>query len=130
MKLDLKKTGLDMIFKEYEQIIALEFFKKEKSSVFKGGESGSGNVWKYCSAELLKRGHGTISRASVIFCLNRMVNEGILFFKYGTGKGGHHKIYCTLLNLDQFWCFVMKRAFLKLIDASGDPDLMKKTFDA
>ena len=126
MKLNLEKTGLDMIFKEYERIIITELFKGTESTVFEDGKCGSGKAWEYCCLELSKRDHGTISRASVIFFLNRMVDEGLLEFIERTGKGGHHRVYHSKVTLAQFWQHVMKRVYLKLIEASGDTDFMKK----
>ena len=115
-----------MIFREYEQIILTELCKGPESTVFEDGKGTSGDAWTYCNVELDRRGHGTISRASIIFFLNRMVDEGIVGWIDRTGKGGHHKVYYSKVNLRQFWRHVMKKAYLKLIEASGDPDFMKK----
>ncbi len=38
------------------------------------------------------------ARASIIFYLNKMVDEGVLGFRDATGKGGHHRIYITKLD--------------------------------
>ncbi len=40
----------------------------------------------------------SISRASIIGYLNRMVDEGVLGWRDATGKGGHHRIYVTQLD--------------------------------
>ncbi len=55
------------------------------------GEEGavSGLIWKVVN-EKLKPG-GSISRTSVIFAMNRFVDQGILGWRDATGKGGHHK---------------------------------------
>ncbi|MBA7491409.1 hypothetical protein ES702_01954 [subsurface metagenome] len=45
-------------------------------------------VWEL----LLDNGY-KISRASVIFFLNDLVDEGLVKWEDGTGKGGHHKLY-------------------------------------
>ncbi len=58
------------------------------------------------------------SRASVIFFLNDMVEEGILGWHDRTGKGGHHKLYYPLMNHLQFWAHVTKHATAKLVEAS------------
>ena len=118
-----------MIFRKYEQITVLEYFKQEESSVFEGGKSGSGKAWEYCNCKLEEMGE-SISRASIIFYLNRMLDEGVFDFYDRTGKGGHHKLYYSKMNLAQFWRFVMKQAYLKLIEASGDTEFMKKLVDA
>ena len=35
---------------------------------------------------------GVRARASIIFYLNKMVDEGVLGFRDATGKGGHHRM--------------------------------------
>ncbi len=80
MRLDTEKDGLRAIFKIYE-IASLEELLAHKKRT-------SGQVWD----EILKRGT-VISRASVIFFLNRLVKAGLVRAETGTGKGGHHKIY-------------------------------------
>ncbi len=40
----------------------------------------------------------TVSRASVIFFLNRMVDQGVLSYRTATGKGGHHRVYYSVLD--------------------------------
>lgn len=79
LKLDTKKNGLEAIWKPYE-IEALH-------ELIDHGERTSGEVW----AEINLRVE--ISRASVIFFLNRLVNAGLASFRMDTGKGGHHRVY-------------------------------------
>ncbi len=43
--------------------------------------------------ELALKEGDTMSRASVISFLNRMVEEGFLEYREATGKGGHKRIY-------------------------------------
>jgi hypothetical protein len=50
----------------------------------------------------------SISRASVIFCLNRMVDEGVLGFRDATGKGGHHRIYVTKLDESGYKKYIVR----------------------
>lgn len=57
----------------------------------------SGEVWKY----LLKMGI-QISRASVIFYLNDLVEQGYLKFLEKTGKGGIHRLYFLDMSNDEF----------------------------
>jgi len=40
----------------------------------------------------------SISRASIIFFMNRLVDQGVLGYRDSTGKGGHHKIYYPLMD--------------------------------
>ena len=50
----------------------------------------------------------TISRASVIFFLDRMVDQGVLSWRDATGKGGHHRIYITKLDESGYKKYVVR----------------------
>ena len=72
------------------------------------GEEGaaSGSTWKTVNNQL---GTGkSISRASVIFALNRFVDQGILGWRDATGKGGHHKIYYPLMDEKGYVKYLLK----------------------
>jgi predicted transcriptional regulator len=89
-KFNHEKEGLRKVLKEYEEA-ALRY-------VWSTGEAGvgSGKTWETANERL---GPGkTVSRASVIFFLNRMVDQGVLSFRTATGKGGHHRVYYTILD--------------------------------
>jgi hypothetical protein len=43
-----------------------------------------------------------ISRASIIFFLNEMVDQGVLSFHDATGKGGHQKLYYPLMDEKEY----------------------------
>ena len=58
---------------------------------------------------------GSISRASVIFAMNRFVDQGILGFRDGTGKGGHHKIYYPLMAEKGYKKYVAKTIIKSLM---------------
>jgi len=90
-KFDPAQSGLRKTLREYEEI-ALRY-------IWDVGDegAGSGKAWMYVNEQL--KGGKSISRASVIFFLNRMVDEGVLGFRDATGKGGHHRIYVP--NLDE-----------------------------
>ena len=89
-KFDPNKNGLRKTLREYEEI-AIRY-------IWAIGDegAGSGKVWNHVNDEL-KDGK-TISRASIIFFLNRMVDEGVLGFRDATGKGGHHRIYVPKMD--------------------------------
>ena len=89
-KFDPSKQGLRKTLREYEEI-ALRY-------IWDIGDegAGSGKVWRYVN-DALPDGK-SISRASIIFFLNRMVDEGVLDFRDATGKGGHHRIYIPKLD--------------------------------
>lgn len=80
LKLDTGKEGLSAIWKDYELASLRELIAQ--------GERTSGEVWKN-----IRSGGIDISRASVIFFLNRLVDEGLATFRLATGKGGVHRVY-------------------------------------
>ena len=100
LKFDPSQDGLRKTLKEYEELTLRH--------IWEIGEEGasSGLVWKVVN-EKLKPG-GSISRASVIFAMNRFVNQGVLGFRDGTGKGGHHKIYYPLMDEKGYKKYVLK----------------------
>ena len=40
--------------------------------------------------------------------MNRFVDKGILGFRDGTGKGGHHKIYYPLMDEKEYRTHIIK----------------------
>ena len=40
--------------------------------------------------------------------MNRFVDQGVLGFRDGTGKGGHHKIYYPLMDEKGYTKYVLK----------------------
>jgi predicted transcriptional regulator len=50
----------------------------------------------------------SISRVSVIFALNRFVDQGVLGWRDATGKGGHHKIYYPLMDVEGYVKYIFK----------------------
>ena len=89
-KFDPSQSGLRKTLREYEEL-ALRY-------VWTLGEEGanSGPIWKTVNKQL---GTGkSISRASIIIIMNRLVDQGVLSYREGTGKGGHHKIYYPLMD--------------------------------
>ena len=59
------------------------------------GHANSREVYKH-----LGNSATPISRASTINFLNRMVDEGILTYRDGTGKGGHHRTYYPKIGIE------------------------------
>ncbi len=94
------ETGLRKTLREYEEI-ALRY-------IWSLGDegAGSGKTWEHVNKEL-EEGK-SISRASVIIYLNRMVDEGVLGFRVGTGKGGKHRIYITKLDESGYKKYVVR----------------------
>ncbi len=97
---DPSKTSLRKTLKEYEEL-ALRY-------IWETGDEGAGSglTWRAVN-ERLEEGK-TISRASVIFFLNRMLDQGVLTWRDATGKGGHHKIYITKLDENGYKKYVIR----------------------
>ena len=102
-KFDPAKSGLRKTLREYEEI-ALRY-------IWEMGDegAGSGKSWMHVN-EQLKDGK-SISRASIIFYLNRMVDEGVLGFRDATGKGGHHRIYIPKLDEKGYQKYIVKTLY-------------------
>ncbi len=116
-KFDHEKEGLSKTLKEYEEV-ALRY-------VWSRGEEGegSGKTWANTNEKL--GADKTVSRASVIFFMNRMVAQGVLDYRTRTGKGGHHRVYYTLLDEKAY-----KKHLLKTIVASLMRDFPDETREA
>jgi len=99
-KFDPSQSGLRKALREYEEL-ALRY-------LWEIGEEGAGSglIWKVVN-EKLKLG-GSISRASVIFAMNRFVDQGVLGFRDATGKGGHHKVYYPLMDEKGYVKYLLK----------------------
>jgi len=97
MKLDTAKSGLEAVFREYE-IQALNYLFSVKKP------TGSGKVWTWINegSKWGQKPGNSISRASVILFLNRLVDEDLLAWKDATGKGGHHRLYVMELSRPEF----------------------------
>jgi len=99
-KFDPSKPGLRKTLREYEELILRH--------IWSVGEEGaaSGSTWKTVNIQL---GPGnSISRASVIFALNRFVDQGVLGWRDATGKGGHHKIYYPLMDEKGYVKYILR----------------------
>jgi predicted transcriptional regulator len=99
-KFNPAETGLRKTLREYEEI-ALRY-------IWSLGDegAGSGKAWEHVNKELSEG--KSISRASVIMYLNRMVDEGVLGFRDATGKGGHHRIYITKLDESGYKKYIVR----------------------
>jgi len=99
-KFDPAKSGLRKTLREYEEI-ALRY-------IWSLGDegAGSGKTCEHVNKEL--KDDKSISRASVIFFLNRMLDEGVLGFRDETGKGGHHKIFTTKLDESGYQRYIIR----------------------
>ncbi len=116
-KFDHEKEGLSKTLKKYEEA-ALKY-------VWSIGEEGvgSGKTWAITN-ERLEPGK-TVSRASVILFLNRMVDQGVLSYRTATGKGGHHRVYYPVMDERAY-----KKNILKTIVKSLMRDFPDETREA
>ena len=99
-KFDPSQSGLRKMLKDWEEL-ALRY-------IWSVGEEGaiSGPIWKNVNEQL---GPGkSISRASIIIIMNRLVDQGVLGYREGTGKGGHHKIYYPLMDEKGYMKYLIK----------------------
>ena len=104
-KLDLAKKGFRKICEPYKEAIFNVLIEADKPL-------GSGVVWKAVNEDKGVK----ISRASVIFFLNFLVDDGLCTFDDATGKGGHHKLY--RLAPDD-WDGVKYHLTVRMIEALG-----------
>ena len=89
-KFNPSQPGLRKTLKEYEEL-ALRY-------VWSMGEKGATSrpIHETVNSEL---GSGkSISRASIILIMNKLVDQGVLAYREATGKGGYHKIYYPLMD--------------------------------
>ena len=114
---DHEKKGLGKTLKEYEKV-ALRYVRSM-------GEEGvgSGKTWAN-TYERLKHGEA-ISRASVIFFLNRMVDQGVLAYRTATGKGGYHRVYFPIMDERDY-----KKHLLRTVVESLMRDFPEETIEA
>jgi predicted transcriptional regulator len=118
-KFDPAQRGLRKTLKEYEEY-ALRY-------IWEVGEegAGSGKTWLHVNERL---GDGnSISRASVIFFLNRMVDEGVLGYNDATGKGGHHRIYVPNMDENEYKKYVVKTLYESV--AKDFPEATREVLD-
>ena len=144
MELDLTKSGLALVFKDYQEEAMnliwgdVKYLGSKKENGNK--EFSSREVWDHVNRTMTtiptctitdtpKTGTtfcnttswDRISRASVINFLNAMCDEGVLGCHEITGKGGYRRIYHAQLSKPQFWDKVIVLTSKKLAEASGRP---------
>jgi len=105
VKYDTSKTGWATIQVDYAADV-LDKFIQEYDPEGEPFEMNSGDAWRY-ETELLKKQDRTISRASIIFELNKMVDVGVLAWRDKTGKGGHHRIYRLAMTPHELEVYVV-----------------------
>lgn len=109
MKFDTSKEGLQTIMKPYQAALMeyiWEINDKERTGIV--SREAHEYLLDMGDSELMK------SRASVIFFLDDMVEEGVLEFETATGKGGHHRIYYPAMKPVEYESYVSKTIMEKL----------------
>jgi predicted transcriptional regulator len=86
---DPSEQGLRKVMRDYQEL-ALRYLWDEKRD-----GATSKMVWDHVNDNL---GGRTISRASVIFFLDRIVEEGVLGYRDESGKGGYHRVYTPRMS--------------------------------
>jgi len=94
MKFDMSEKGLLTLFKPYQAAL-LEHIWELNNPDRVGITSGQ-------AYEFMKDHPDSKSRASLIFFLNDMVEEGILTYEEESGKGGYHRVYYPRMDREQF----------------------------
>jgi predicted transcriptional regulator len=115
-KFDPSKHGLRKTLKEYEEI-SLRY-------IWTQGEEGAstGKTWNAVNEALGP--DKSISRASVIFFLERMANQGVLVYRTATGKGGRRRIYFPIMDERGY-----KKHLLKTVVESMMRDFPEETME-
>lgn len=112
-KIDLGHSGLKLVFKPYEALAIVRLWADREGE--KRGYN-SGRMWEGLNEDL---DPDTISRASVIFFLNRLVDQGICDYLEKSGKGGYHRVYHIKIDMEGYWMWLTKMTVAKLVEASG-----------
>jgi hypothetical protein len=94
MKFDMSEKGLLTLFKPYQAAL-LEHIWELNNPDRVGITSGQ-------AYEFMKDHPDSKSRASLIFFLNDMVEEGVLEYEEESGKGGYHRVYYPRMDREQF----------------------------
>ena len=85
MKFDTSEKGLLTLFKPYQAAIL--------EHIWELNDEGRAGVTSGQAYEFLQDHPDSKSRASVIFFLKDMAEEGILSYEEKSGKGGYHRVY-------------------------------------
>jgi len=106
---DTNEKGIEIVMKDYQAILM--------DYIWKTGEEGSNtkNAWIHVNKVLIEKGR-SISRASIIFFMNDMVDEGIFKYTETTGKGGYHRIYSPVYYEEDFKKYLVKQITNKLLE--------------
>jgi hypothetical protein len=109
MIFDTEKDGLQAIFKPYQAFL-MEHIWEVNSEARTGTTSGQAHerLHKTGDEDLM------MSRASVIFFFNDMVEEGVLEMEEVSGKGGYHGVYYPKMTREEFGQYIVSAIIEKL----------------
>lgn len=119
MEIDLSKTGLSAIFKDYE-VALLELFWNAD------GEPRDVEINTAQAYATLRKQNFDISRSSVINALNRFVDQEILGFREETCKGGVRRVYRQFITREKLWRMIAE-SVMKIVNTSAGKFLLKTT---
>ena len=106
MKFDTEKEGLQTLFRPYKVLLLEHIWELNRESRV---GINSGQAYRYLLDKPERK-----SRASVIFFLNDMVDEGILGYEEKSGKGGYHRVYYPKMDRKDFSVYVTELIKKKL----------------
>jgi len=106
MRFDASEKGLLTLFKPYQAALM--------EHIWKINNPGRTGITSGQAFEFLKDHPDSKSRASVIFFLNDMVEEGIMEYEEKSGKGGYHRVYYPKMSKEQFARHVVDKITDKL----------------
>jgi len=104
-KLDLSREGDQILFKEYHKAI-IDLLLEDPDKGFPSGEMHEA---------VLEKGI-KISRASVIFYLDFLADDGLVSWIEKTGKGGHHRIYKAAKD----WEGMKRHIMIRVVEGLGE----------
>lgn len=111
--LDTSQPGLTAILKPYMAEILLEMWRiAGVGGSLSLGSMTSGEADAFCKKHDIRaspEAKRTVSRASLILGLNKLVEDGIIDYREKTGKGGFHRVYYPATDPKGFEKFVISK---------------------
>ena len=116
MKFDTSKEGLHTLMKPYQAALMEHIWEINENE-------RTGIVSREAHQYLHDTGDDELkmSRASAIFFLDDMVEEGVLEYETETGKGGHHRVYYPAMKPEQYKSYVTNSILDKLKEVFASP---------
>ena len=99
MKFDSSKNGLETLFKPYQVALLERIWGLNEGEGITSGEAH--NHLSDAGVKMAGTGRPP-SRATVIYFLNDLSEEGVLGYHEKTGKGGYPRVYYPKMNKEQF----------------------------